>query len=435
MKPIRKYLLLFYCLIMGCANVAHQHMAKGRDYFDRGLFEESISEYNNAIRADGSLKKEGHFEILKSYNEISMGLIQKKRYEDALREFYKARNLIGWKALSRKNRALAYAGLGNEFVDEKKYVEAIKNFRRSLALQSNLLLAKKGIVNAYNSLAMRTAAVETMDSLQKSMSYLDKAEAIFKNSGDTRRKRALVLYKMGIVLLKQKKSREAVLKFEESKNLDPKFAKLARGYLSTAHNNRGVALLKEKDFNGAISEFESALVLNPNTNMGNENLATAHLNMGINFLEKRSYMNALSEFDKALKLRPDFMKAIEAKSLVYNNRGVDTLEAGNVSEAIALLDKAVLLSPQSKSANRNLAVAHNTNGNKYIDKKDFESALVEFKLAVRYKANFGEAHGNMALVFAKLGKFKKAWEALKKAEDSGFAVESVKVSLAEMERK
>jgi len=41
----------------------------------------------------------------------------------------------------------------------------------------------------------------------------------------------------------------------------------------------------------------------------------------------------------------------------------------------------------------------------------------------------------MAFVFGKLGKFKKAWEALKKAEDSGFAVESIEVSLTEMERK
>jgi len=365
MKPM--LLLLLLALLVGCANVAQQHMSKGRDYFDRGLFEESIVEYNNAIRVDASLKKEGHYEILKSYNEISMGLIQKKRYEDALREFYKSKKLIGWQAMSRKNRALAYAGLGNEFVDEKKYSEAIKNFKHSLALKSDLLLAKKGIVNAYNSLAMRAAAAETMDGLQKGMHYLDRADRIVKNSDDTRRKRAFILYKMGIVLLKQKKSREAVLKFEASKNFDPKFAKLAQGYLSTAHNNRGVKLLKESKFSAAISEFESALVLNPNTNMGRENLATAHLNMGINFLEKRSYMDALSEFDKALELKSDFIKAIEAKSLVYNNRGVDMLEAGNVKEAIDFLDKAVLLSPQSESANRNLAIAHNTSGNRYID--------------------------------------------------------------------
>jgi len=111
------------------------------------------------------------------------------------------------------------------------------------------------------------------------------------------------------------------------------------------------------------------------------------------------------------------------------------LESGNIDEAIAFLEKAVRLTPRSESANHNLAIAHNRNGTKYSDNKDFESALVEFKLATKYKPNFGQAFGNMALAYGELMRFKDAWNAVNKAESFGFAVEFVRETLTDMEKK
>jgi len=296
MKTIQKKLLplltSFAVLsFFACVSVGQKHMTKGRDYFDRGLFEDAILEYKRAVDTDKALRKEAHRETLKAYNEIAMGLLQKKRYDDALRELNKGIKLDGWSGETRKTRSLSYAGYANKFIDDKNYFEAIKFFQRALALKSNLMIAKQGLVTAYNALAGLEISKNKFDNATK---HLDSADMVIRGSGITKRNRALSLYKMGIHLLENKKTREAMQAFEKSKELDPKFSKLAENFLATAHNNRGVDLLKEGKFTDAISEFNSALVINQNINMAKENLATAHCNLGLNYLDKKLYTEGLT---------------------------------------------------------------------------------------------------------------------------------------------
>ncbi len=417
-------LSLFLCLVTLCGcfgSVARQHMIKGEEYFDRGLYHESIEEFNLAEKSDGRLKKEASKKKLLSYNELSMGLLQKKKYEEALRQLLKAKKIPGWSDTISNTMSLVYTGIANTFVDKKDYPNAIKFFRFALKVDPGFLSARKGLVTSYNAISTQKIAKKQF---KKALRILDMADEIIRDEKITHTNRAVIFYKLGLDLLEKKEYVEAVVNFEKVKSLNPEFSRLAEKSLAAAHNNKGVELLKAGYFKDAIAEFNAALVFNSEGEQEIKNLSIAHCNLGLYLLKKGMYMEALAELNKALEVNPGSVNAIKAKSLLYNNRGVEMQEAGNLEDAIEFLNKAVLIDPSSESAKRNLAIAYDNNGRRFSSKKDFDSALVEFNLAVKYNPKFGAAYLDMALAYESLGKLEEAKASVLKAKELGFSVDN-----------
>lgn len=67
-------------------------------------------------------------------------------------------------------------------------------------------------------------------------------------------------------------------------------------------NNEGVVALNKGLYNLAIKKLSDSLVIDPNYQLGIENLATAYNKRGIYLFKKASYEEAFHDFDRSFKL-------------------------------------------------------------------------------------------------------------------------------------
>lgn len=106
--------------------------------------------------------------------------------------------------------------------------------------------------------------------------------------------------------------------------------------------NRGVLLLRLKQFDAARADFQAAQALEPT-------MGEAVVNNGASYLAQRRYMEALTEIDRGLSLNPE-----EPEKAYYNralaNEGLDDMKA-------AYLDymKALELAPNWEAPRHELA--------------------------------------------------------------------------------
>ena len=90
---------------------------------------------------------------------------------------------------------------------------------------------------------------------------------------------------------------------------------------------RGDALMKKRDYDGAIAAFSSAYELDP------ENVG--HLNSrGLAYSNKGDDERAMADYDRCLQLRPNFASA-------YNNRGIIFMRKGDLDRAFTEFNAAV----------------------------------------------------------------------------------------------
>ena len=103
------------------------------------------------------------------------------------------------------------------------------------------------------------------------------------------------------------------------------------------HGGSGVLIAKKGntalgDKQGAISDFDKAIAINPQ-------VALAYYNRGIAKSALGDYHGAIRDFDKAIAINPQFAEA-------YNNRGSAKSALGDYQGAIRDFDKAIAINPQ-----------------------------------------------------------------------------------------
>ena len=103
-----------------------------------------------------------------------------------------------------------------------------------------------------------------------------------------------------------------------------------------AYYNIGVYKAKLKDYNGAISDYNKAIELNPN-------YTKAYYNRGISKSKLKDHYGAISDFNKAIELNPNYTKA-------YYNRGWSKDELKDEYGAISDYTKAIELNPNFDDA-------------------------------------------------------------------------------------
>jgi tetratricopeptide (TPR) repeat protein len=98
---------------------------------------------------------------------------------------------------------------------------------------------------------------------------------------------------------------------------------------AVALNNRAVGKIQAKDIKGAISDFSTAITLQPN-------MAEAYLGRGIAHSVDENHQSAIADYTKALSLKPNMAEA-------YLNRADDRFALGDKAKAIADLKQAKTL--------------------------------------------------------------------------------------------
>jgi tetratricopeptide (TPR) repeat protein len=152
---------------------------------------------------------------------------------------------------------------------------------------------------------------------------------------------------------------------------------LSNGYLL-----RGIQRVDKGDLEGAITDYDQAIRLNPNND-------EAYYNRGIWRSEKGDIDGAIADYDQAIRLNP---KAASA----YINRGAARYRKGDTDGSIADLDRAVELNPKNALAYSNRCFTIKLKG-------DFDDAIADCDQAIRLDANNVRAFVNRALVRQAMG--------------------------------
>ena len=163
----------------------------------------------------------------------------------------------------------------------------------------------------------------------------------------------------------------------------------------------GKRKLKQEDYQGAIAEFDKALVANPNdvnslynravvnlelenfdaaiSDVGrvielNPNNAVAYYYRGRSYDYLKDYQSAITNYDEAIRLNAEF-------AIAYHSRGTGYYYLKDYQSAIADYDEAIRLNPE-------LAIAYNDRGMSYGSLEDYESAIADYDEAIRLNPEF-----------------------------------------------
>jgi len=132
-------------------------------------------------------------------------------------------------------------------------------------------------------------------------------------------------------------------------------------------SNRGNVRLSQSKIEGAINDYNHAIVLAPNQ-------PDPYLNRGIAYEIVQDWERAIEDYNQVLELNPD-------DAMAYNNRGNAKAGRGDYEGAITDYEKASSLNPDFAIARSNAALSHYQVG-------DEQEALDETRKLVRKYPNF-----------------------------------------------
>jgi len=156
--------------------------------------------------------------------------------------------------------------------------------------------------------------------------------------------------KLGINKAKERDFEGALENFDRAIKLNPDYA--------DAYNNRANVRHELGDDPGAKKDYTEAILLNPDC-------AVYHNNLGIISYNSDDYRGAQADHTRAIKLNPEYAQA-------YNDRGFNNLEIGDLQAALKDFTQAIELSPED-------ALAWNNRGDVYFLKlDDLQKALEDY---------------------------------------------------------
>lgn len=167
-------------------------------------------------------------------------------------------------------------------------------------------------------------------------------------------------------------------------------------YSSKAHNGLGVYYLEKGDINPALTEFSTAVKIDPKNMYAVNNLANVY-KITNNKVKQREML------EQALKYSGK-------KSIVYHNLGLYYLEQGEYVSALSNLSESVRL-------NKNYANAFNSLGICYSHLNREDEAVESWYKAIKIKSGWKEPYYNMITHFMRKQDRVKAQKYLKEAMD------------------
>jgi tetratricopeptide (TPR) repeat protein len=161
----------------------------------------------------------------------------------------------------------------------------------------------------------------------------------------------------------------------------------ALGYVSQAgsnsHNNRGLLLLNESDFDGAIEEFRAALETEPE-------FLVARVNMGRALMLQGNNDEALGVFEDVLRRDSGLLEVENFVGNIY-------MEKKDYRSAETHLRRAVAIDPAN-------ADAHNSLGILYEREERWDEAIAEYRRVTEIDPEYGEGYNNLGNVYKKRGR-------------------------------
>jgi serine/threonine protein kinase/tetratricopeptide (TPR) repeat protein len=242
----------------------------------KGLLDEAIAEYREAIRLDK--------DYALAHLNLGNALHDKGHLDDALAELRAAIQI-------RPDYPEAHVNVGNILVKKKQFDDAIAAYRKAIGTKQRFPEAYK----AHNGLGDAL-----MGKRQPKEAVAEYQAAIHLNNNF-----AEAHYGLGNAFFPHRLE-EAITEYGEAIRINPNYAE--------AHTNLGNCFGVKGDLDRAIRAYRSALGIN-------KDLFEAHLNFGTALWLKDQLDEALTELQKAILLKKDHSGAHDQLGLVWQAKG------------------------------------------------------------------------------------------------------------------
>jgi tetratricopeptide (TPR) repeat protein len=252
------------------------------------------------------------------------------------------------------------------------YLEKMKNYGKMNEFQRSSSDMPDGFV--YNhELAVpyfgRAKALEGLGKNDEALADLEKAITIDPKFTDALCERGIVQIAKGIkdkgCMDLKKASKQGSTKAKDY------YEKNVCSGMSGAFVTAGDKKMEAKDYQGALSEYSSAIQLNADS-------ATPYIKRAECHVLLKKYDKALNDYNKALKINSDTVKVLYLRGLAYN-------AAGNFKAAFDDFSKVVRLAP-------NHYEAYIQRGAACEGMENFRSACYDYSEAIRIKPKDGLAY-------------------------------------------
>jgi len=150
---------------------------------------------------------------------------------------------------------------------------------------------------------------------------------------------------------------------------------------------RSEAYFALKEYGAALKDLDEAIDLNPNSSY-------AYASKGAIYSDKGEYDLALANFEEAIYLRPDYAGA-------YLSRGNSYFAQKAYRQAIADYNEALRLEPHNP-------FAYASRGNYYYAFRDYKSAIADYNKTIRLNPNSARAYFSRGRSYGKLQKYERA---------------------------
>ena len=164
--------------------------------------------------------------------------------------------------------------------------------------------------------------------------------------------------------------------------------------VALAHTNLGHHYAQQGRIEESISEYQKALILDPEDALTLNNLGTVYRRKGM-------FDEAIAAYKRVLEMKPNY-------ALAYTNLGVAYEQKGMLDEALSAHLKALAIEPQNALAHTNLGVV-------YMRKGMLEKAIEEHRQAIALDPNQALAHANLGAAYGQQGMLDEAIAEFKKA--------------------
>lgn len=202
-----------------------------------------------------------------------------------------------------------------------------------------------------------------------------------------------------------------------------------------AHYRLGEELFRNEQFAKAADEFQVSIKLDPL-------LTIAHYELGQSYMALRQYQRAVRAYIGCRTAFQSMAAMITHHDFIADQRRDDEVRElkqaiGDVQSQririvtgrdamIARLEHRITelerTKQRGKAAYDTPAEVSLALGSAYFRSGDLPSAEREWKAAVSVNSRFGEAHNNLAALYAMIGRKQDAQEAVKQAERAGYQV-------------
>lgn len=145
----------------------------------------------------------------------------------------------------------------------------------------------------------------------------------------------------------------------------------------TNHNNLGDLYGRRKDYQRAIEEFKTAILLKPN-------YGDAYHNLGNTYAEIGDIQNALDNYQKAVQYNPNLWQSYQNIASIY-------FAQKKYPESLLAIQEAIKLNPSNPNLVFNLAVIYLNSGEKAKAKELFQKLNQTFPDVAQYKLGIEEA--------------------------------------------